>query len=68
MNIGALIGGSFGLVYVLVNAGALGAPAGPVLQVAGVLVFVALLAGVLPGVFMLGGLLWGATRPATVTA
>lgn len=43
MNIGALVGESFGLVYVLVNAGALGAPVGPVLQVAGVLAFVALL-------------------------
>lgn len=43
MNIGALIGGSFGLVYVLVNSGALGTPTGPVLQVAGVLAFVALL-------------------------
>ncbi|MBW0116665.1 hypothetical protein [Pseudonocardia abyssalis] len=42
MNIGALVGGSFGLVYVLVNAGALGSPTGPVLQVAGVLAFVTL--------------------------
>jgi hypothetical protein len=42
VNIGALIGGSFGLVYVLVNSGALGAPVGPVLRVAGVLAFVAL--------------------------
>lgn len=47
MNIGALIGGSFGLVYVLVNAGALGSPTGPVLQVLGVLAFVALLVAVL---------------------
>lgn len=43
MNIGALVGGSFGLVYVLVNAGALGTPVGPVLQGAGAPVFVALL-------------------------
>jgi hypothetical protein len=43
MNIGALVGGSFGLLYVLVNSGALGAPVGPVLQLAGVLAFVALL-------------------------
>jgi hypothetical protein len=42
VNIGVLVGGSFGLVYVLVNSGALGTPAGPVLQVAGVLAFVAL--------------------------
>ncbi|MHA6785980.1 hypothetical protein ACVGOW_34030 [Pseudonocardia saturnea] len=47
MNIGVLVGGSFGLVYVLVNSGALGAPAGPVLQVAGVLAFVALVVAVL---------------------
>lgn len=47
MNIGALVGGSFGLIYVLVNAGALGAPAGPTVQAAGVLAFVALLVVVL---------------------
>ncbi|QJY45827.1 hypothetical protein [Pseudonocardia broussonetiae] len=47
MNIGALVGGSFGLVYVLVNAGALGTPAGPAVQAAGVLAFVALLVAVL---------------------
>lgn len=49
MNIGALVGGSFGLVYVLVNAGALGTPVGPVLQAAGVLAFVALLVLTLRG-------------------
>jgi hypothetical protein len=39
MNAGALIGGSFGLVYILVNAGALGPPTAPLLQVAGVVAF-----------------------------
>ncbi|MDN5750831.1 MAG: hypothetical protein L0H64_20375, partial [Pseudonocardia sp.] len=43
MNVGSIIGGGFGLVYVLVNAGALGTPVGPVLQIAGVVAFVVLM-------------------------
>lgn len=40
---GVLIGAIFGTIYVLVNAATLGAPVGPVLQVAGAAAFLGLL-------------------------
>ena len=43
MQVGMIIGGIGGLVYVLVNGAALGAPAGPVVQGIGVAAFVGLL-------------------------
>lgn len=42
-RLGLLIGAVFGTIYVVVNAGALGAPVGPVLQVVGVAALVGLL-------------------------
>lgn len=42
-QVGMIIGGTFGLVFVLVNGAALGTPAGTVVQGLGVAVFVALL-------------------------
>ena len=42
-RLGLLIGAVFGTIYVVVNAGALGAPAGPLLQVVGVAALVGLL-------------------------
>jgi hypothetical protein len=55
-RLGLLIGAVFGTIYVVVNAGALGAPVGPLLQVVGVAALVALL------VFMFR------SRPAPATA
>ncbi|HEY4419609.1 MAG TPA: hypothetical protein VGN22_08825 [Pseudonocardia sp.] len=43
-RLGLLIGAVFGTIYVLVNAGALGAPVGPLLQVVGVAALLGLLA------------------------
>ncbi|MGH3924006.1 MAG: hypothetical protein ACRDTT_14245 [Pseudonocardiaceae bacterium] len=42
-RVGLVIGAVFGLIYVVVNAAALGAPVGPVLQVLGIAAFVGLL-------------------------
>ena len=42
-RLGILIGAVFGLIYVVVNAGSLDSPAGPVLQGLGVLAFVGVL-------------------------
>lgn len=42
-RLGLLIGAVFGTIYVVVNAGALGAPIGPLLQVVGVVALVGLL-------------------------
>lgn len=42
-RIGLVIGAAFGLVYVVVNAGALPSPAGPLLTVLGVVAFVGVL-------------------------
>jgi hypothetical protein len=79
-RIARLIGAGFGAVYVLVNADALGSPLDVVLRVAAGLSVVALLAGatpdavtvlagVLPGVLLLGGAWWGvAPRPAVAAA
>lgn len=66
-GVGLVIGAVFGLIYVVVNAAALGAPVGPVLQVLGVAAFVGLLV-VLPwvtfvvGVHFLGWAGCGARR------
>jgi len=48
-RLGLLIGAVFGLVYVVVNAGELDAPAGPLLQGLGVLAFVGVLAALRRG-------------------
>lgn len=42
-QVGLIIGGTFGLVYVLVNAGVIGGPVGIVLQVLGVAAYAGLL-------------------------
>ena len=48
-RLGLLIGAVFGLIYVVVNAGELDAPAGPLLQGLGVLAFIGVLAALRRG-------------------